>query len=93
MVKSMAKREKTTITVDRERLDAARVVCGNVSASRAIDIALDQLLRTDRLRTDLVAYGVLPPTPEEIAIGRLRPDFADLEDDTDWEALYADDDA
>jgi hypothetical protein len=89
----MANREKTTITVDRARLDAARVACGNVSASKAIDIALDRLLRTERLRSDLLAYGVLPPTPDEIAIGRLRPDYADIEDDTDWEALYADGDA
>lgn len=88
MVERMALREKTTITVDRSKLDTARALCGNATASRAIDVALDRLISTERLRSDLIAYGVTPPTAEEIAVARLRADDADLADDTDWAALY-----
>ena len=43
-----------------------------------------------QLRRDVAAYISTPPTPDEIAIASYRPASPDLDDDTDWEALYAD---
>jgi hypothetical protein len=84
-------RSKATISVDREKLDRARDVTGARSASEAIDIALDELLRFERLRRDTAAYAAVPPTDEEIALARVAPGWSNLADDTDWDTLYPDD--
>lgn len=81
----MAK-EKATITVDREKLSEARAVLGAPSASAAIDVALSELIRRHRLRSDVEAYARIPPTAEEAALGVASPDWGDLADDTDWDA-------
>jgi hypothetical protein len=88
MVKGMAK-EKTTITVERHKVDEARRLTGAASTSAAIDVALDRLIRAERLRRDVVAYTGEPPTGEEIALAAIAPPWDDLADDTDWDALYA----
>jgi len=83
----MAK-QKVTITLDRAKADAARTLVGAKSTSEVVDMALDGLLQTERLRRDVEAYRRMPAIPEEQAIA----DFADtaaLADETDWEALYA----
>lgn len=85
----MAK-EKATITVDRAKLAEARTLLGVSSASAAIDIALTEVVRRARLRRDVEAYGRVPATEQEVAIGRVRPDFGDLTDDTDWDAEWPD---
>lgn len=85
----MAK-QKTTITVERHKVDEARRLTGAASTSAAIDVALDRLIRTERLRKDLVAYAAAPPTDEEIALAAVTPSWDTLADDTDWDALYAD---
>ena len=82
---SMAK-EKATITVDREKLSEARTMLGVTSASAAIDVALTELIRRIRLRSDLEAYARTPPTAEEAALGVASPDWDDLADDTDWDS-------
>lgn len=51
-------------------------------------MALDRLIKAERLRRDIEAYRRIPPTDEEIAWAAYRP-HGDIEDDTDWEALYA----
>ena len=79
-------REKATITVDREKLAEARAMLGVPSASAAIDVALSELIRRHRLRSDLEAYARTPPTAEEAALGAASPDWGDLADDTDWDA-------
>lgn len=84
----MTKR-KTTITVEPEKLEEVLRLTGAPSNSAAIDIALDRLIRTDRLRRDVQAYSGSPPTEEEIALAAIRPDWADLSDETDWDALYS----
>jgi hypothetical protein len=86
----MAK-EKTTITVERRKVDEARRLTGVASTSAAIDLALDRLIRGERLRNDIAAYTGTPPTEEEIALAAITPPWNDLTDDTDWDALYADD--
>ncbi len=83
----MAK-EKATITVDRSKLDEARAVLGVSSSSAAIDIALSELIRRARLRRDIEAYSKLPPTEEEAGMAEVRPDWADLADDTDWDSEW-----
>ena len=85
----MAK-EKATITVDRAKLAEARAILGVSSASAAIDLALSDVIRRARLRRDLEAYAKTPPTDAEIATGEAQPGWADLADDTDWDAEWPD---
>jgi hypothetical protein len=81
-------RDKATITVDRAKLDRVRELTGAASASQAIDIALGELVRLDRVRKDIAAYRKLPPSDEEIDLTLRGRDWTDLEDDTDWEDVY-----
>lgn len=83
----MAK-QKTTITVERSKVEEARRLTGAASTSATIDLALDMLIRGERIRRDVAAYAGLPPSEEEIALAAIRPAGEDLADDTDWEALY-----
>ena len=84
----MAK-EKVTITLDRAKAEAARGLVGAASTSEVIDIALERLLRAERLRRDVEAYRRFPHTVEKPALAE-HAASAGLEDDVDWEALYAD---
>jgi hypothetical protein len=85
----MAK-EKATITLDRGKAAAARALLGVGSTSEAIDVALDQLIYSERLRADIAAYQRTPPTGDEVALASFA-DAGSVGDDTDWEALYPDD--
>jgi hypothetical protein len=87
----MAK-EKATITLDRLKADEARTLVEARSISEVIDIALDRLIRAVRLQRDIAAYRALPPTEVEVELALLA-DTAALADDTDWEALYPEDQA
>jgi hypothetical protein len=51
---------------------------------------LAKLTRAQRLANDVAAYKAMPQTEEEIAWASLPQDWSDLEDDTDWAALYPD---
>lgn len=83
-------REKATITLDREKVATATELVGGRSMSEVVDLALDRLIRTERLRRDVEAYGATPPTEDEIALGGL-PVVLDLDDDDiDYDALYGD---
>ena len=83
----MAK-EKVTITLDRAKADRARSLVSARSTSEAIDIALDRLIRGERIRADVAAYRQFPQTSGEVELASLgEPGI--LDDDTDWEALYA----
>ena len=83
-------REKATITLDRGKAAAARALLGVGSTSEVIDVALDRLIRAERLRADIAAYQRVPLTQDEVALASLG-DTGGIGDDTDWEALYADD--
>ena len=83
-------REKATITLDRAKAATARALLGLDSTSEVIDVALDQLIRAERLRADVAAYRRVPPTQEELELASLG-DTSGIGDDTDWDALYADD--
>lgn len=59
--------------------------------SEVIDIALDRLIRVERLRRDVIAYAKRPPSEEELAFSDL-PVALDLGDeDVDYEALNGQD--
>jgi hypothetical protein len=85
----MAK-EKVTITLDRSKADQARSLLGAGSTSEAIDLALDRVIRAERLRRDIAAYTKTPQTRSDLDLALLG-DTTGLYDETDWEALYADD--
>jgi len=87
----MAK-EKVTISLDRIKADSARALLGASSTSEAIDLALSRLIRGERLRRDVAAYRRVPPTDDETELA-LPEDTTGLEDSTDWEAIYPEDDA
>ena len=82
----MAK-EKVTITLDRSKADSARSLLGASSTSETIDLALDHIIHTERLRHDVAAYRRVPLTDDEVQFALLVA-TSDLEDETDWEALY-----
>jgi hypothetical protein len=82
-------RQKATITLDRDKAALARSLVGAASTSAVVDLALDRLIRDERMRRDIEAYRKTPPTQEELAVA-LAGDHGDLADDVDWDALYAD---
>jgi hypothetical protein len=84
----MAK-DKVTITLDRAKAERARVLMSARSTSEAIDIALDRLIREERIRQDVEAYRARPPGAEERAVARRQPGRKLDDDDTDWVAFYA----
>jgi hypothetical protein len=61
---------------------------GTTSSSETIDVALAVLIRRERLRRDVAAYARRPPTDAETSVSGPFADWADLADDTDWDALY-----
>lgn len=90
----MAK-DKVTITLDRAKADRARSLVNAGSTSEVIDLALDRLIRAARISRDVEAYRRRPPVEDEFELAQLPPDdlrYSALDDDTDWEQLYALDD-
>lgn len=81
-------KEKTSVTIDRAKIDEIRRVTGAESTSAAIDVAVTEFIRLARVHRDVVAYTRVPPTPDETAIAHVRPDRSGLADETDWDALY-----
>jgi hypothetical protein len=79
-------REKVTITLNREKAERARSLVSAPSTSEVIDLALEAFIRRERLRRDIAAYRRVPPTQAEMPLAEIAD--TDLDDDTDWEALY-----
>jgi hypothetical protein len=80
--------EKRARCLGRRGLDRARRLTGAASTSAAIDLALDRLIRSERLRRDITAYTGTPPTEAEVALAAITPSWSDLADETHWDALY-----
>lgn len=81
-------REKATVTLDRGKVEEARLLIGGQSMSEVIDVALDRLIRTERLRRDVEAYTRHPQDPAALGVADLAVTF-DLDDDeVDYDALY-----
>jgi len=85
----MAK-EKTTVTIDRAKVAAVQKLTGASSTSAAIDVALAEVLRADRIRRDVAAYADASPTDDERRWSHAPRSNAGIADDTDWAALYND---
>ena len=81
-------REKATITLDRRKAQAAKELVRAKTISEAVDIALERLIRLERLRRDVEAYGQRPPTDDEIALGEMAVELDLADADVDYEALY-----
>jgi hypothetical protein len=56
--------------------------------SEVIDTALDRLIRTERLRSDIRAYQRQPQEPAELAIEDLAVALNLEDEEVDYEALY-----
>jgi hypothetical protein len=82
---------KVTVTLDRSKAENARSLVGAASTSEVLDIALDRLIHAERLRRDVAAYRRVPPSDAEVALSLFGG--ATLDDDTDWEALYDENEA
>src|SRR5436190_12261665 len=52
-------------------------------------LVVGRLNRTDQLRHDVAAYRGIPPTDDEAKLAEFA-ETTPLDDDADWEALYAD---
>lgn len=83
----MAK-EKVTVALTREKLKEAQQLVGARSMSEAIDVAIDRLIRAERLRQDVEAYTQRPLTDEELAFAELPIEMDLGDDDVDYDALY-----
>jgi hypothetical protein len=81
-------KQKVTITLDRSKAESARSLMGAHSTSEVVDMALDHLIRAERLRRDIAAYKRVPPTAAEDEIAAFAGSVP--LDDTDWEGLYSD---
>jgi hypothetical protein len=83
----MAK-QKVTITLDRRKVADARTLIGGTSTSQVIDVALDRLLHTERLRRDIAAYRHRPVGPDEAWADELPVEFDLGDDEVDYEKDY-----
>jgi hypothetical protein len=81
-------REKVTVTLERSKADAAKGLIRAKSLSETIDIALDRLIRAERLRRDVAAYTSRPLTDEELAVADMPVSFDLGDEDVDYEAIY-----
>jgi hypothetical protein len=83
----MAK-EKVTVAVAREKLREAQELIGARSMSEAIDVAIDRLVRAERLRHDVEAYARHPVSDDEVAFASIPVELDLDDDDVDYDALY-----
>jgi hypothetical protein len=84
----MAKQE-VMISLDQAKLDRARLLLGGDSDSEVVDLALGRCIDAALVLRDIEGYRRMAETEEEIAMSRASA-HPDLEDDTDWEAVYSD---
>ena len=81
-------REKATITLDRAKARDAMRLLEIHTVSEVIDLALERLIRAERLRRDVAAYGQTPPTEAELALADMSVTFdlddADVDDESDY---------
>lgn len=84
-------RKKATISLDREKVDEARALVRGRSMSDVIDLALDRLIRAERLRHDVAAYQRLPLGEDELAVSDLPVALDLADDDVDYDSWYGQD--
>jgi hypothetical protein len=86
----MAK-SKVTITLDRAKAEKAAALVGGRSVSEVIDVALERLIHAEQIRHDVAAYGMTPPSVEELAVADLPVQFDLGDEEVDYDALYGQD--
>lgn len=89
MASETAARAKVTVTLNRRKASAAKVLIGARSISEVIDVALDRLIRGEELRRDVATYSGKPLTDEELSYADLPVEFDLDDDDIDYDKLYA----
>lgn len=80
--------EKATLTLDRAKMAEAKRLIGGRSMSQVVDVALDRLIRAERLKADVAAYGADPGPVDDLALGDLAVAFDLDDDDVDYDAVY-----
>lgn len=81
-------REKATISLDRGKVEEAKALVRGRSMSDVIELALDRLIRVERLRHDVAAYGRQPPSKDELAWSDLPVELDLDDDDVDYDRWY-----
>ncbi|HEY3141854.1 MAG TPA: hypothetical protein VGJ86_12030 [Acidimicrobiales bacterium] len=84
-------RGKATVTLDRDKVEEARLLIGGTSMSEVLDVALDRLIHAEKLRRDVAAYQDLPLGEDDLDVGGLAVEFDLDDDDVDYDAIYGSD--
>jgi Arc/MetJ family transcription regulator len=73
MAKQISKSDKTSLVIDREKVEEARRILGTTTLAETVDAALQDVIdfaRRRRLMERIVRDGGIGPSPEELR--RLR---------------------
>ena len=73
MAKQISKPDKTSLIIDREKVERAKKILGTQTIADTVDAALDDVIKHDRriaLLERIRREGGIGPTPEELR--RLR---------------------
>jgi hypothetical protein len=73
MAKQISKSDKTSLVIDREKVEEARRILGTTTLAETVDAALEDVIdfaRRRRLMERIVRDGGIGPSPEELR--RLR---------------------
>ncbi len=73
MAKQISKPDKTSLVIDREKVEEARKILGTSTLAETVDAALQDVIAFDarrRLMERIVRDGGIGPSPEEVR--RLR---------------------
>jgi hypothetical protein len=73
MAKQISKADKTSMVIDREKVDQAKRILGTTTIAETVDQALDQVLSAEsraELFRRIVRDGGIGPAPDEL--DRLR---------------------
>ena len=82
----------TTVSIDRDTLEAACRLLGVESTSEVVDVALDRFVRSEELLRDLRGYLATPPTEDEILLAEIGVQLDLGDDDVDYEQFYGEPD-
>jgi hypothetical protein len=81
----MAK-SKLSVSLDPNAIDRARALVTVSSVSELLDVALQQLIRSEEERQHVAGYVRSPVGNEFVELADVRRD--PIADDVDWAALY-----
>jgi hypothetical protein len=79
-------KSKLSVTLDPNAIDRARALVTVSSVSELLDVALQQLIRSEEERQHVAGYVRSPVGNEFVELADVRRD--PIADDVDWAALY-----